>query len=105
VKGLTVYTLKTNKWIFILLLISSVTQIFIKGISGEALINIIFQFAISWILSYGATYLYSRPDKIPPGMDAKKKPSQLSLWFIIYLIMIILTVVTYFIFPEFRGFN
>ena len=95
-KEVTTFKLGKDKLIIILLLLtSSIVQFYIKGFSGGAFVNILFQFAVSLLISFAASYILSSDSKL----------DQVKLWIYIYSTMIILTLLAYNIFPDFSGFN
>ena len=89
------YKLGKESWIIILLLVaSSVVQLYIKGFNSGAFVNIFFQFGVSLLISYATSYI---------PLKSYNKLNQLKLWIYFYMAMVIFTLLGYLIFPEFGG--
>ena len=76
--------------IFLLLLTSTVIQFIFNDSNSGALINIIFQFGISWLISIGADTIY-------------QKVGHMKLWIYFYLLIITMTLIGLLAFPNYAG--
>lgn len=77
--------------VILITLLSAFVWFFIKGLQWDAFINVVFQFCLSWLLSYAATYFYSK------AYDAH---FHMRLWKNLYLFIIALTLLSYYFLPE-----
>ncbi|PVY39297.1 hypothetical protein [Pontibacter virosus] len=80
-----------NATVILITLLSAFVWLFIKGLEWEAFMNVVFQFCISWLLSYAATHLY---------LKAYDAHLHIKLWKNLYLFIIALTLLSFYFLPE-----
>jgi hypothetical protein len=88
--------IRKNRIILPLILLATVSQIFIFGFGIRVLINILFQLIVSYILSYVLTTLKHK---------SFQEDLQLKLWNIIFAFMATMLFIANFVFPKFEGFK